>query len=160
MISKTDSTLCLYSTEHIRVKVYLKESGLKFDYAWDAAWSARLLHVDEKANGIEKLRRLIANFVNYKAPVAGGCAILNTAIDADDGNPVLRTRVGKALRSWLGHLQAILEEAHRRGETRPKWPKQPEAQRTYRFLVKMTEQARPSTRFPVPESSVNFASMW
>jgi TetR/AcrR family transcriptional repressor of nem operon len=90
-----------------------------FDYAWDAAWNARLLHVDEKANGIEKLRRLIANFVNYKAPVAGGCPILNTAIDADDGNPVLRSRVGKALRSWLGHLQAILEEAQQHGETRP-----------------------------------------
>jgi TetR/AcrR family transcriptional repressor of nem operon len=90
-----------------------------FDFTWDAAWRARLLHVDEKANGIDKLRRLIANFVNYKAPVAGGCPVLNTAIDADDGNPVLRTRVAKALRAWLSHLQAILEEARQRGETRP-----------------------------------------
>ncbi len=89
-----------------------------FDYTWDAAWNARLLHVDEKANGIEKLKQLIANFVDQRSPVAGGCPILNTAIDADDGNPVLRTRVVKALRSWVGRLQTIVKQARKRGETR------------------------------------------
>ena len=90
-----------------------------FDYTWDAAWNARLLHVDEKANGLEKLKQLIANFVDHRAPVAGGCPILNTAIDADDGNPVLRARAAKALRSWLTRLQTIVEQAQERGETRP-----------------------------------------
>jgi TetR/AcrR family transcriptional repressor of nem operon len=90
-----------------------------FDYTWEAAWNARLLHVDEKANGIEKLKQLVANFVDYRSPVAGGCPILNTAIDADDGNPVLRARVAKALRSWLSRLQTIVEQAHEHGETRP-----------------------------------------
>jgi TetR/AcrR family transcriptional repressor of nem operon len=90
-----------------------------FDYTWETAWNARLLHVDEKANGIEKLRQLIANFLDYRSPVAGGCPILNTATDADDGNPVLRARVAKALRSWLTRLQTIVEQAQERGETRP-----------------------------------------
>jgi TetR/AcrR family transcriptional repressor of nem operon len=90
-----------------------------FDYTWEAAWKARLLHVDEKANGIEKLKQLVANFVDYRSPVPGGCPILNTAIDADDGNPVLRARVAKALRSWLSRLQIIVEQAHEHGETRP-----------------------------------------
>src|SRR5712664_2950908 len=89
-----------------------------FDYTWEAAWNARLLHVDEKANGIEKLKQLIANFVEHRSPVAGGSPILNTAIDADDGNPVLRTHVAKALRSWLSRLQVIVEQAQERGETR------------------------------------------
>ncbi len=89
-----------------------------FDYTWEAAWNARLLHVDEKANGIEKLMQLIANFVDYRFPVAGGCPILNTAIDADDGNPVLRARVAKALRSWLARLQTIVKQAKERGEIR------------------------------------------
>jgi NADPH:quinone reductase-like Zn-dependent oxidoreductase len=53
----------------------------------EAAWNARLLHVDEKTGGIAKLKQLIANFVDYKSPVAGGCPILNTATDTDDGNP-------------------------------------------------------------------------
>ena len=43
---------------------------------------------------------------------------MNTAIDADDGNPVLRTRVAKALRSWLIRLQIIVKQAKERGETR------------------------------------------
>jgi TetR/AcrR family transcriptional regulator, transcriptional repressor for nem operon len=94
-------------------------AGEAFDYTWDAAWRARLMHVDEKANGIEKLKQLIANFVHSRSPVAGGCPILNTAIDADDGNAVLRARVAKALRFWLGQLQGILEQAQERGETRP-----------------------------------------
>lgn len=89
-----------------------------FDYTWEAAWNARLLHVDEKANGIEKLKQLIANFVDHRSPVAGGCPILNTAIDADDGNPVLRARVAKALRSWLTRLQTIVKQAKEHGETR------------------------------------------
>jgi TetR/AcrR family transcriptional repressor of nem operon len=89
-----------------------------FDYTWEAAWNARLLHVDEKATGIEKLKQLIANFMNYRSPVAGGCPVLNTAIDTDDGNPVLRARVAKALRSWLSRLQIIVEKARERGETR------------------------------------------
>ena len=90
-----------------------------FDYTWGAAWSARQLHVNEKANGVEKLKQLIANFIDHRSPVAGGCPILNTAIDADDGNPVLRARVAKALRSWLSRLQVIVEQARDRGETRP-----------------------------------------
>src|SRR6266436_4218429 len=90
-----------------------------FDYTWEAAWNARLLHVDEKANGIEKLKQLIANFVEHRSPVAGGCPILNTAIDSDDGNPVLRAHVTKALRSWLSRLQMIVEQARERREARP-----------------------------------------
>src|SRR4029077_6794498 len=53
-----------------------------------------------------------------RSPVGGGCPILNTAIDADDGNPVLRARVAKALRSWVARLQVIVEQAQERGETR------------------------------------------
>jgi TetR/AcrR family transcriptional repressor of nem operon len=90
-----------------------------FDHTWEAAWNSRLLHVDEKSNGIEKLKQLIANFVEHRSPVAGGCPILNTAIDADDGNPVLRTHVAKALRSWLSRLQTIVDQAQARGETQP-----------------------------------------
>ena len=87
-----------------------------FDYTWEAAWKARMLHVDENATGIEKLKQLIANFIDYRSPVAGGCPILNTAVDADDGNPVLRARVGKALRSWVARLESIVKQAAVRGE--------------------------------------------
>jgi TetR/AcrR family transcriptional repressor of nem operon len=90
-----------------------------FDYTWEAAWKARMLHVDENAPGIEKLKQLIANFIDYRSPVAGGCPILNTAIDADDGNAVLRARVGRALRSWVSRLESIVKQAAECGEIRP-----------------------------------------
>src|SRR5580698_998648 len=89
-----------------------------FDYTWEAAWKARLLHVDEKANGIDKLKQLIANFIDRRPPVPGGCPVLNTAVDADDGNSILRLRVGKALRSWTGTLQAYVEEAQQQREAK------------------------------------------
>src|SRR5260370_13540927 len=91
-----------------------------FDYTWEAAWRARLLHVDDKASGIEKLKLLIANFVDYRSPIAGGCPILNTAVDADDGNAGLRGRGAQALRSWLCRLEAIVEQAQERGGTPPR----------------------------------------
>src|SRR5712671_5604926 len=85
-----------------------------FDYTWEAAWHARMLHVDTQPTGVGRLKQLIANFVEYRSPVAGGCPILNTAIDADDGNSILRARVTKALRSWLSRLQSIVREAAER----------------------------------------------
>ena len=90
-----------------------------FDYTWEAARNARLLHLDEKISNLEKLKQLIANFVEYRSPVAGGCPLLNTAIEADDGNPLLRARVAKALRFWLTGLQTMVEQAREDGETQP-----------------------------------------
>jgi TetR/AcrR family transcriptional regulator, transcriptional repressor for nem operon len=120
------------SLAHLMAATGLKKGGIyrhftskeelaaeAFDYTWDAAWRARMLDVDTKSTGVEQLKRLIANFADYRAPVAGGCPILNTAIDSDDGNPVLRARVRKALRSWLVWLQSIVTKAAERGEIRP-----------------------------------------
>jgi len=90
-----------------------------FDYSWDVAWQTRMQHVDATAPGIARLKQLIANFIEHRSPVSGGCPILNTAVDADDGNSVLRARVTKALRWWLAQLQSILKQAAKRGEIRP-----------------------------------------
>jgi TetR/AcrR family transcriptional repressor of nem operon len=89
-----------------------------FDYTWETAWQARISHVDEQATGVARLKQLIANFIDHRSPVAGGCPILNTAIDSDDGNSVLRARVSKALRSWVARLQTIVKQAVERGEIR------------------------------------------
>jgi TetR/AcrR family transcriptional repressor of nem operon len=90
-----------------------------FDYTWEAARNIRWLHVEEDAKGVDKLKQFIANFVEHRSPVAGGCPILNTAIDSDDGNQVLRAHVAKALRSLITRLQNIVDQAQQRGETQP-----------------------------------------
>jgi len=87
-----------------------------FDYTWEAAWNARMLQVDEKSTGIARLKQLIANFVDHRSPVAGGCPVLNTAIDSDDGNPLLRARVSQALHEWVSRLQSIAKQAKKQGE--------------------------------------------
>jgi TetR/AcrR family transcriptional repressor of nem operon len=89
-----------------------------FDYTWKAAWETRTHDLDKNASGIEKLKRLIANFVERRSPVGGGCPVLNTAVDADDGNPVLRERVAKAIRAWSLLLQGMVKEAAKNAETR------------------------------------------
>jgi TetR/AcrR family transcriptional repressor of nem operon len=89
-----------------------------FDYTWEMARAARLLNVDDTASGIDQLKQSIANFVDRKPVVPGGCPILNTAIDADDGNSVLRGRVSKALKSWVLRLQNIVKQGAERGEIR------------------------------------------
>ncbi len=90
-----------------------------FDYTWDAASRARMLHVDDQATGVDALKQLIANFVEVRSPVPGGCPILNTAIDTDDGNTVLRTRVTKALRGWMTRVQLIVKRGLEAGIIRP-----------------------------------------
>jgi len=89
-----------------------------FDYTWKAAQAIRLVNVDDNAPGVDQLKQMIANFVDYRSPVRGGCPILNTAVDSDDGNLLLRNRVRKALRGWVVRLQTIVEKAAGRGEIR------------------------------------------
>lgn len=92
-------------------------AGEAFDYMWQAAKAVRLAGLDG-LTGTTWLKTYIANFVNNRSPVAGGCPILNTAIDADDGNPMLRTKVTKALKSWRCRLRTVIEDGVARGEIR------------------------------------------
>jgi TetR/AcrR family transcriptional repressor of nem operon len=45
-----------------------------------------------------------------------GCPLLNTAIDSDHGNPQLREKARRALRSWLSRLESTIKEGQRRRE--------------------------------------------
>ncbi len=67
---------------------------------------------------IEKLRYIVERFVATPSPIRGGCPVMNTAIDADDGNPLLRELACKAIRDWKSRLSKIVEEGKRCGEIR------------------------------------------
>ena len=51
-------------------------------------------------------------------PVEGGCPIQNTAIDADDGNPILREKVKITVNNWRANIVTNLERGMKRGEVR------------------------------------------
>src|SRR6202167_5973681 len=65
-------------------------AAVAFEYAWQAALGTRMRDLESISDSIEWLRQFITNFVQRRSTVPGGCPLFNTAVDADDGNPVLR----------------------------------------------------------------------
>jgi TetR/AcrR family transcriptional repressor of nem operon len=93
-------------------------AGEAFDHAWKLAMDARFDGTEEIPNTVDRLKQIVRNFRDRRTVVPGGCPLLNTAVDSDDGNPQLRAKARQALSSWLDRLEEIAEEGKRRGEVR------------------------------------------
>ena len=94
-------------------------AGEAFDHAWKLAMDTRFEGIDDIPSSVDRLRQFLRNFRDRRGGlVPGGCPLLNTAIEADDGNPQLRNKARHALDSWRGRLQSIVEEGRRKGEIR------------------------------------------
>src|SRR6202051_2589081 len=91
---------------------------LAFDYAWGDTSDKRLRNIDTVSNAVDKLKLHVDNYVNTPS-FRGGCPLLNCAVDADDGNPALRTRARKALKGWEEFLAKIVEDGQSAGEINP-----------------------------------------
>ena len=90
-----------------------------FNYAWNLALDTRFEGTQAISNTVDRLKHMVRNFQERRAGlVPGGCPLLNTAVDSDDGNPGLREKARRALGSWLDRLQSIIKEGQRRGEIR------------------------------------------
>jgi TetR/AcrR family transcriptional repressor of nem operon len=89
-----------------------------FDYAWQSALKARMQDLDLIPNRVDRLKKFVANFVERRSTVPGGCPLMNTATDADDGNPVLRERARTAMRGWRERLSSIVRDGIERKEIR------------------------------------------
>ena len=87
-----------------------------FDYAWGMALDARMRDLDSIPDGVDRLKQFVRNFIDRRPSVPGGCPLLNTAIDADDGNPVLRDRARRALQGWRQRLTDVIAEGIKRKE--------------------------------------------
>src|SRR3989442_11448116 len=80
---------------------------------------ARLHGMDDISNNVDKLKQLITNFVQRRPSIPGGCPLLNTAVDADDGNPLLRDHARKALKGWPQRMESMIADGIRSAEVRP-----------------------------------------
>jgi TetR/AcrR family transcriptional regulator, transcriptional repressor for nem operon len=89
-----------------------------FDYAWRETFHSRVHDLDTISNTVDRLKQLVANFVERLGTIPGGCPLLNTAIDTDDGNSVLRERARKALRGWRSYLISIITDGIKAREIR------------------------------------------
>ena len=87
-----------------------------FDYAWRAATEARMRDLEVVPNSVDRLKSFVSNFVERRSPVPGGCPLLNTAVESDDGNPAMRERAHRALRQWQNRLSSIAAAGIKKGE--------------------------------------------
>ena len=90
-----------------------------FDYAWDVAFQLRIKDTEQIANSVDRLQQWVRNFRERREGlVPGGCPLLNTAIDADNGNSVLRHKAERALDGWMDRLRKTVEQGKRAKEIR------------------------------------------
>lgn len=90
-----------------------------FDYAWETASEPRWRGTEDCTSSMEKLLLLVKNFVEQPPrTLPGGCPLLNTAVDSDDGNPLLRGKARGALDRWRARIGDIVHQGQRNGELR------------------------------------------
>src|SRR5271155_2248690 len=90
-----------------------------FDYAWETVTEPRQRGLKDCDTSLKKLLLLVRNFVEPPArALPGGCPLLNTAIENDDGNPVLREKARGALDEWRSVIAEIVREGQRGRELR------------------------------------------
>jgi TetR/AcrR family transcriptional regulator, transcriptional repressor for nem operon len=89
-----------------------------FRYSWAQVGKVRREGLDEVTGSVEKLRFLVRRFAESPGPIAGGCPLMNTAIESDDGNAVLRGLVCASVKDWKKRLSGIVEDGIKAGEIR------------------------------------------
>jgi TetR/AcrR family transcriptional repressor of nem operon len=107
-----------------------------FEYAWNETSAARMANVDTGKNAIEKLKIHVNNVVSLPS-FPGGCPLLNTITDNDDGNPELKKIARDALRQWRSYLQNILKGGQERKEVRSEI----EPEEVAAFIISLLEGA-------------------
>lgn len=90
-----------------------------FHFSADQVRKVRIGDLDHIPGALPKLRHVVERFVEAPSPIPGGCPLMNTAIDSDDGNTTLRDLAAQALRRWRDGLARIAAEGVETGEIRP-----------------------------------------
>ena len=93
-------------------------AGEAFRYALGNANRVRMEELDRVRGSVERLRCVVRGFAEAASGTPGGCPLMNTAVDADDGNPLLRKLALEGISAWKAKLERIVREGKRRGEIR------------------------------------------
>ena len=101
---------------HFRNKEELSLAA--FDLAWGATVRDRLEGMQAVPGVIDKLLLHVHNFATHSS-YTGGCPLMNTITDSDDGNLALRQKAFEALSGWRVYLEGEVAEGQRRGELKP-----------------------------------------
>ncbi len=92
-----------------------------FDYAVALLDQRIRAGLADKKHAIERLYAMLTYFQELidDPPIAGGCPILNTAIETDDAEPALRDRARGAMDELRSTFRHIISKGIERGEIRP-----------------------------------------
>lgn len=92
-----------------------------FDYAFSLLQQRMRLALEGKTHAVERLYAILTYFQSLldEPVIAGGCPILNTAVEADDAQPALRERALHAMDSLRDTIERIVAKGIRREEIRP-----------------------------------------
>jgi TetR/AcrR family transcriptional regulator, transcriptional repressor for nem operon len=86
-----------------------------FRYSARRALEARGIGGAEEGDALMRLRKMITRFIDVPSPIPGGCPLLNTAIDSDDGNPALRKLAARAFAAWKRRICRVVEQGIEEG---------------------------------------------
>lgn len=101
---------------HFRSKEELAAEAFRYALAQSVKTRTEdLAHIE---GAIAKLHYLVERFVEHPSPLPGGCPLLNTAVDSDDGNPELRRLVRQGFADWRQRIASIVEAGRQAGEVR------------------------------------------
>ena len=89
-----------------------------FQYSLSRVRKIRLEGLDPSLSAIDQLKVAVRHFIEEPSPIPGGCPILNTAIDSDDGNPTLRRLAREGLKTWKSRITKIVRQGIVRHEIR------------------------------------------
>ncbi len=123
-----------------------------FDFAWADTAQKRLANLDSFPHAVDKLKLHISNYVKTPS-FSGGCPLLNTAVDADDGNLALRSRARRALRAWEEALVNLVNQGQQKGEISPEIRPQSVAI----FLISTLEGATAVSRIDKRSGALTYA---
>ena len=92
-----------------------------FDYAVGTVRERFRAALEGKEGALERLFAVIdvMGELAEDPPVAGGCPILNTAVESDDAHAKLKEQAREAMSSWLRLIGGIIKEGVRTGELEP-----------------------------------------
>ncbi len=113
-----------------------------FQYAWAQVVKTRLGDLAEIPHSVAKLRYAIDRFVTITSPIPGGCPLMNTAVDADDGNPQLRDLARQGIKDWKARIVKIVRDGIKHKEIR----KDADPQRIANHIIAILEGSQMISR--------------
>jgi len=83
-----------------------------YDYALSRVTEGLARSQDGATDAVDRLQRMIQAFAKFarKPVIAGGCPIMNTAIEADDTHPELRDRARESMTLWHRLVGRIVKD--------------------------------------------------